>query len=170
MNAIVIGESEKANMKIVMPAITMHDIGFLYGATGRTHGSIGAEKLREFLEDGNIKYSDDDIALLASCIRTHKGSSHDEKPENLEAKVVADADLLDKFGPIGVFQNIKVMTEFNRDLHASLERKDTIHKLRLETKTGQELAEPGKEFVVTFFESLALSYEPYLPSSKESDN
>lgn len=31
LNAIVIGEAERADMSIVLPAITMHDIGFLYG-------------------------------------------------------------------------------------------------------------------------------------------
>src|SRR5947207_648152 len=45
LNAIVIGEAEDADMSIVLPAITMHDIGFLYGATGKTHGAIGADKL-----------------------------------------------------------------------------------------------------------------------------
>src|SRR6187551_2815441 len=50
LNAIVIGEAEGADMSIVLPATTMHDIGFLYGATGKTHGAIGADKLPEFLQ------------------------------------------------------------------------------------------------------------------------
>jgi len=100
-------------MRVVLPAITMHDIGFLYGATGRTHGAIGAEKLAEYLQEGGVEYSAEIIQNIADCIRTHKGSMHNEKPGSLEAKVVADADLLEKFGPFGVYQNIRTFTEFN---------------------------------------------------------
>ena len=67
---------------------------------------------------------------MADCLRTHKGSMHNEKPETLEAKVVADADLLEKFGPIGVYQYIRTFTEFNYSLEVILERessmKDTV--------------------------------------------
>jgi HD superfamily phosphodiesterase len=51
LNAIVIGESEGANMRIVLPAITMHDIGFLYGASPEQHGEVGAQMVSEFLRD-----------------------------------------------------------------------------------------------------------------------
>lgn len=166
LNAIVIGEAEGADMSVVLPAITMHDIGFLYGATGRTHGAVGAEKLSQFLEEGGIHYPQDMLDKIASCIRTHKGSAHDEKPEGLEAKVVADADLLDKFGPVGVYQNIKVMTEFNRNVHSSLKRIHDIYDLHLETETGRSLAEPGREFVATFFTDLAEAYIPYFHSTE----
>ncbi len=163
LNAIVIGEAENANMKIVLPAAVVHDIGFLYGASSKEHGAVGAEKLEQFLDEGGISYDKDTIDEISKCIRTHKGSSHREVPETLEAKVVADADLLDKFGPVGVYQNIRSMTEFNRGVEASLERIDSIHKLVLETETGRKLAEHGKEFVATFFKELEAAYEPYMP-------
>src|SRR5688572_17252477 len=51
LNAIIVGEAEGADMGIVLPAITMHDIGFLYGATGRTHGAVGADKLADYLKE-----------------------------------------------------------------------------------------------------------------------
>ena len=161
LNAIVIGEAENADMAIVLPAITMHDIGFLYGASGKTHGAVGADKLAEYLKEGNIQYSDDAIEKIAACIRTHKGSMHNEKPESLEAKVVADADLLEKFGPFGVYQNIRTFTEFNWALEKNLERATQIFNLTLETGTGRRLAEPGRKFVANFYYQLAEAYEPY---------
>ncbi|HMS23680.1 MAG TPA: HD domain-containing protein [Candidatus Saccharibacteria bacterium] len=161
INAIVIGEAEKADMSIVLPAITMHDIGFLYGATGRTHGAIGAEKVAEFLHEAGVDYSDEQVQKIADCIRTHKGSMHDEVPESLEAKVVADADLLEKFGPFGVYQLVRTFGEFNYPLEKILSRKDEIQKLRLETLTGQKLAEPARQFVSDFFSELAEANEPY---------
>lgn len=136
INAIVIGEAEKADMSIVLPAITAHDIGFLYGAIGRTHGAIGAEKIAEYLKEAGAHYSDEQVQKIADCIRTHKGSMHDEVPESLEAKVVADADLLEKFGPFGVYQLIRTFGEFNYPLEKILSRKDEIRSLKLETLTG----------------------------------
>ena len=161
INAIVIGEAEKADMSIVLPAITMHDIGFLYGAIGRTHGAVGAEKVAEYLKDAGVDYSDEQVQKLAECIRTHKGSMHDEVPVSLEAKVVADADLLEKFGPFGVYQSIRTFGEFNYPLEKILSRKDEIRNLRLETPTGQKLAEPARQFVSDFFSQLAEANEPY---------
>jgi HD superfamily phosphodiesterase len=161
LNAVIIGEAEGADMSIVLPAITMHDIGFLYGASGKTHGAVGAEKLAEYLQEGGIEYSDSEIAKIADCIRTHKGSMHNEKPVSLEAKVVADADLLEKFGPFGVYQNIRTFTEFNWALEQSLERKTEIFNLTLETDTGKRLAEPGRQFVADFYKELEEAYEPY---------
>lgn len=162
LNAIVIGEAEGADMKVVLPAITMHDIGFLYGADGRTHGAVGADKLGEYLKDGSIVYSQEMIEKIANCIRTHKGSMHNEKPEGLEAKVVADADLVEKFGPIGVYQNIRTFAEFNWPLEKNLERATEIFNLTLETETGKSIVEPGRQFVADFYKELSEATSPYV--------
>ena len=74
LNAIVIGEAERADMSVVLPAIVMHDIGFLYGPA-EDHGPRGAEKLPEYLEAARVPYASNEIAKLASCIHTHKGKS-----------------------------------------------------------------------------------------------
>lgn len=161
LNAIVIGEAEGADMSIVMPAATMHDVGFLYGATGKTHGAIGADHIAEYLEGGGVNYPNEVVAKIADCIRTHKGSMHQEKPESLEAKVVADADMLEKFGPFGVYQNIRTFTEFNYPLEKILERGTEIFNLTLETPTGQRLAEHGRQFVADFYRELKEANEPY---------
>ena len=101
------------------------------------------------------------IIKMADCIRTHKGSMHNEKPESLEAKVVADADLIEKFGPFGVYQNIRTFTEFNWPLEQNLERATEIFNLTLETDTGKRIAEPGRQFVADFYKELAEAYQPY---------
>lgn len=165
LNAMVIGEAEQADMTIVLPAITMHDIGFLYGATGKTHSAVGAARLGDYLRESNVVYPEEQLHKIADCIRTHKGSMHNEQPGSLEAKVVADADLLDKFGPVGVYQHIRTFTEFNQPLEVTLERGQDILKLTLETDTGRRLAERGRQFVVDFFQTLAEAYQPYTTHS-----
>lgn len=161
LNAIVIGEAEGADMSIVLPAATMHDIGFLYGASPNQHGEVGADHVAEYLTEAGAHYSEEQIAKIANCIRTHKGSIHDKHPEGLEAKVVADADLLEKFGPFGVYQTIRTYTEFNWQIDKAIERGDRILTVELETETGNKLAEPGRQFVANFYKSLAEANEPY---------
>mgnify|MGYP001608530275 FL=1 len=161
LNAIAVGETEKADMSIVLPAIVMHDIGFLYGGTGKTHAAVGAEKLPEYLEKIKVSYPPEIVRHITNCIRTHKGNMHNEFPETLEAKVVADADLLEKFGPIGVYQYIRTWTEFKKGIENTIERKNVIIDLRLETETGKKLADRGRKFVIDFFESLEESYAHY---------
>lgn len=161
LNAIVIGEAEGADMSIVLPAITMHDIGFLYGASSERHGEVGADHVKEFLMEASAHYSDEQIQKIANCIRTHKGGIHGKHPDGLEAKVVADADLLEKFGPFGVYQTIRTFTEFNWPIDKAIERGDRILTVELETETGKKLAEPGRQFVADFYSQLKEANEPY---------
>ena len=161
INAINIGEKELANMEVVLPASVMHDIGFLYGATGPTHTQIGADKLPEYLRKIGVSYKPEIVNKIAACISTHKGSMFNDFPQTLEAKVVADADLLEKFGAIGAYQFIRTWGEFKKGIESTIERKDTIPNLRLETKTARKLAEPGRKFVMDFFEELSKEYNIY---------
>ena len=84
-----------------------------------------------------------------------------EKPEGLEAKVVADADLLEKFGPFGIYQHIRTYGEFNWPIDRLLLRHDQIMTLTLETATGKRLVEPGRQYVADFYQELSDAYEPY---------
>lgn len=162
LNAIVIGEAERADMRLVLPAITMHDIGFLFGSDGPTHAAVGARRLPQYLRTIRVPYSTRDILHLAACIRTHKGSTFKTRPETLEARVVADADMLEKFGPFGVYQYIRTWTEFGNGVEETINDKlCMIQTYRLNTKTGRSLAEPGRKFVVNFFKTLERAYAPY---------
>src|SRR6266511_1682679 len=92
---------------------------------------------------------------LAASIHI-RGSRFDQRPVGLEAKVVADADLLAKFGTLGVYQAIRTHTEFAWPLTKIIDfmsaRRDS--PLVLETETGRRLAEPGRQLVVDFYRTL----------------
>jgi hypothetical protein len=149
-------------MSVVLPAIVMHDIGFLFGATGKTHGAVGADHLTQFLSDGNITLSLAKTDHIAACIRTHKGSMHGEQPETLEARVVSDADMLEKFGPIGVYQGIRTFTEFNLDAAEVIRRLHRDPDLVFQTNTGNKLGDPLRAFAGHFAQALETAYAPYL--------
>jgi HD superfamily phosphodiesterase len=161
INAIVIGEAEDADMGIVLPAMVMHDIGFLYGAIGKTHATLGADNLSEYLGAGNIQLPHAKLERIRDCIRTHKGDMHGEAPESLEAKVVSDADMLEKFGPVGVYQSIRTFAEFNYAPSRIIRNLTVMEDWTLQTKTGDAMATDGKKFASEFGRTLAKAYEPY---------
>ncbi|MEM3699373.1 MAG: HD domain-containing protein [Candidatus Bathyarchaeia archaeon] len=98
--AVIIGESEKANMKIVLASVLLHDIGRLYPDLGSDHHEAGAFIAPEYLKKAGFK--DGEISEIIHCIRAH-GPRGTEEPKTLEAKVVYDADVLScSVGYIGV--------------------------------------------------------------------
>lgn len=98
--AVIIGEAEKADMKIVLASVLLHDIGRLYPDLGSDHHEAGALKAPEYLEKAGFK--SEEISEIAHCIRAH-GPRGTEEPKTLEAKVVYDADVLScSVGYIGV--------------------------------------------------------------------
>lgn len=98
--AVMIGEAEKAEMKIVLASVLLHDIGRLYPDLGSDHHEAGAIKAPEYLKKAGFK--SEEISEITHCIRAH-GPRGTEEPKTLEAKVVYDADVLScSVGYIGV--------------------------------------------------------------------
>jgi uncharacterized protein len=164
INAIIIGEAEGANMSIVLPAAAMHDIGFLFGAASQDHGAVGADKLPEFLNEGGIRMDSAKIRHIADCIRTHKGNIHGQAPSTLEAKVVSDADVLDKFGPTSIVQISRAWAEMGFGFEKTIEMLGHPDR-RMSTITGQKLSEPLRPFNQQFAKALQEAYEPYREKS-----
>jgi len=113
--AINIGEAEKANMKIVLPSVLLHDIGRLYTQLGRNHYAVGARVASKYLRNGG--FADEEIREITHCIRAH-GPRGLEEPKTLEAKVVYDAEVLScSVGYIGV---ARVFDYFMREEEAGV--------------------------------------------------
>lgn len=146
INAIWIGEAEGADMGIVLPAMILHDIGFLYNPDFKIHHLVGAEKCAEWLTDWDAEQ----VKTITDCIRSHKGSTKgfDHKPITIEEKVVCDADSLEKTGYMGILQGARVFVEFAaggmdryRRLHHMAEYFAEIPPMKFFTKTGQRIAQ-----------------------------
>lgn len=147
VNAAWIGPEEHADMDIVMPAIILHDIGFVTNPEEpKKHPEHGARECRRFLEG----WTEEQQEKIAGCILKHKaaypGYSGIE-PTTLEERVVCDADQLDKFGWIGVTQMIKVYTEYGiKGLERYKRHSGVVEGLRhlseiqLYTETGKRIA------------------------------
>jgi len=97
---IEVGESEEANMKIVLAGLLLHDCGRLHREEGEDHHAAGAKLAPKILQQACFK--DNEIDEVVHCIRSH-GARGLEEPKTLEAKVCYDVDALScSVGNIGV--------------------------------------------------------------------
>lgn len=147
INAVEIGTQEKADMDIVMPAVILHDLGYVtHPSAPELHPANGARECYGFLDEWTTVQRDQ----ISACILKHKGKFpgfEESEPESLEEKVVCDADQLDKFGWIGFLQMMKVYIEHGykgnsrfKTLEGLAEGMMHQKSMVLYTKTGKHLA------------------------------
>jgi putative nucleotidyltransferase with HDIG domain len=97
----VIAENEGADVELVVAASLLHDIAWFdtSAENSREHGRIGAEKARPHLE--RIGYRPKQVKNICYSIASHVD---EDDPSTLEARVVSDADNVDRFGPFRILQ------------------------------------------------------------------
>ena len=153
--AIMIGEAEKANLKIVLASVLLHDIGRLHPELGSAHHAAGAKKAPEYLKKAGFKSGE--ISEIIHCIRAH-GPRGAEEPKTLEAKVVYDVDVLScSVGYVGV---ARVFDYFMREEKMGVKDMMEIpsgkkgHRRDFYTKTGKTMGEEGLKKAREFWEEL----------------
>ncbi len=101
VNKIVIflAHHQKARLDISVVGGWLHDIGLVKG--NRHHCFTGVPIAREYL--ASLDVDQDDIERVVHCIEAHDGET---VAETLEAKVVHDADTIDKMGPFGYIRHV----------------------------------------------------------------
>jgi len=152
VNAVKIGLEEGTDMDIVLPAIILHDIGFVtHPYDPAMHSVHGSKECYRYLDE----WDRDQQNSISGCILKHKGRfpgfEHSE-PETLEEKVVCDADQVDKFGWVGFLQMMKVYVEHGTQgilrfkthagLAAGMKAQEAI---TLYTEAGRRIASQRRE-------------------------
>jgi len=142
--AVILGEAEKANMKIVLASVLLHDIGRLYPDLDSDHHKAGVAKAPEYLKRAG--FGSEEISEIKHCIAAH-GPRGAEEPKSLEAKVVYDVDVLScSVGYIGV---ARVFDYFMREENMGVKEMVEIPSGRkgprrdFYTKTGKCIGEKG---------------------------
>jgi len=150
-----VGEAEKADMKIVLAGVLLHDIGRLHPLSGRDHHESGAKIAPKYLEDSG--FTDEESRETMHCIKAH-GPRGSEEPRTLEAKTVYDVDVLScSVGYIGV---ARVFDYFMREEEMGVKEMLNIpsgmrgFKKNFYTETGEALGEQGWEKAREFWETL----------------
>ena len=99
--ARIIGQKEKADMRVLLPAALLHDLESKKGhESGQEQsGQAGLRAVRSFLEGKGMDRDRIDKVLYA--VEVHR-FSRGIIPTTLEARILQDADRLDAMGAIGI--------------------------------------------------------------------
>jgi uncharacterized protein len=100
-NAQKISKKEKANTKLVLSAVLLHDIVSYPKSDKRSKLSSikSAEASKKILQKYN--FSLDEIQIISDAIRDHSFSQN-KTPQTIEGKILQYADRLDAIGAIGI--------------------------------------------------------------------
>ena len=139
--ALVIAADEGfADYGILIPSVLLHDIGFCTPDFKKLGHDVAGKRLAaEILK--NLGYSEDECMAIGHCIHAHKGKA--ELPRTLEARILFDADVLEKAGLVFLIWGGKIISEFRESIHDFLKReiKDRGSELErgLYTRKAREL-------------------------------
>jgi HD superfamily phosphohydrolase YqeK len=149
----IIAENEMVDIEMIVAACLLHDLAWFdtNADNSREHGRIGAEQARPFLKD--LGYEQEQVEIICYAIATHVD---EENPGSLEAKILSDADNIDRFGPYRILQWCFADIEDYDRLAAKLNER--IHRLEhyreknpLFTATGQQLFTEQLSLQIRFF-------------------
>ena len=100
-NAQMILKTEKANKKLVLTAVLLHDLVSYpkFDKRSKLSSIKSAEISKKMLR--KYHYSNDEIKVVSDAIRDHSFSQN-KTPETIEGKILQDADRLDALGAIGI--------------------------------------------------------------------
>ena len=102
---LIFGKKLNAELKVLLTAALLHDIGRNNESIYRNHAEISAEMARNYLFSLKDQYSNEEIEKVLHCIRAHSFSNK-ISPSTLEAKILSDVDKLDALGAIGLYRTI----------------------------------------------------------------
>jgi uncharacterized protein len=154
-----LAELEGANVELCMTACLLHDVAKIgMDEHGRNHGRIGAKFARPFLYE--LGYSGPDVENMCFAIAMHVDGKVDfEHPVTPEAKVVSDADNIDRYGAYRVLLEFRNQLDEYEALIARAEKR--IKKLKsyrknyvMETETGKKLFNRQLDLQISFIERL----------------
>jgi 5'-deoxynucleotidase YfbR-like HD superfamily hydrolase len=149
----VIAENEGADVELIVAACLLHDVAWFdtNAENSLEHGRIGGEKSLPILE--RLRYSAEQIKNICYSVAAHVDVDH---PETLEARIVSDADNVDRYGPYRILQ--WCFSDINDYEKLAAKLSERIHRLEhyreknpLFTTTGQQLFAEQLNLQIRFF-------------------
>ena len=124
-----LAEKTNAQASIVEASAWLHDTAL---PTGNDYDYEKNKKVAlKLLSSFDIP--DTDKNLISMCVASHEGT---EKPETLEAKIVHDADVLEKVGLLGIIRHTWKLTnskKINPDKIKDSDIKEILHHIKWRT-------------------------------------
>jgi len=115
-NAERIAKHEKANLRLVLAAVLLHDIVQFPKSDGRskTASTQSAQLAKKTLT--KYGFTKKETCIISDAIRDHS-YSRNRVPKTLEGKILQDADRLDALGAVGIARTFVVGGAENRSIY-----------------------------------------------------
>ncbi len=115
-NAKKIAKKEKADQKLVLSAVLLHDIVSYPKSSKRSKFSAieSAKKSKLILK--KYDFTDAEIIIISDAIAEHSFSQN-KVPKTFEGKILQDADRLDALGAIGIARVFATSGSLNRSFY-----------------------------------------------------
>lgn len=171
-NAQKIAKHEKANSKLVLAAVLLHDIiqfpkSDPRNKTASEKSTILAKKILQ-----KHDFEESEIAIICDAIRDHS-YSRGKTPQTIEGKILQDADRLDALGAIGIARTFSVGGSEKRPIYNESDpfcrirkpddnswtvdhfyRKLLLLEKKMNTNTGKALAKKRTKLMMNFLSDL----------------
>ncbi|MBW2568515.1 MAG: HD domain-containing protein [Deltaproteobacteria bacterium] len=173
-----IGHVEGADMKTLLIAAYLHDIGRSCqdASNGAVcHAEKGAMMAQPIIKD--LPFSKKQKENIIHCIKAHRFRGNNA-PKSIEAKVLFDADKLDAIGAIGVARaylfagelgarlhspeiNVEEAKSYSKDDTGYREFKVKLNKIqnKILTGEGRKIAKERHSFMEAFFKRFLEEYD-----------
>ncbi len=147
---LYLGKVLNADQTILLPAAILHDI-----CRGEeNHAEAGAATAALILK--KFGFDENKIQRIQKVIISHSFTAG-ETPENLEAKILSDADKLDALGALGIYRTAAFSGEYPRPItdyiehfHNKLMKLDSL----LNTSEAKQIAIERKKFMMLYLTHL----------------
>ncbi len=149
-----LAEAEHVDVELAVAACLLHDVASFDPGEPRDHGRLGAEISRPFLLE--LDYSQEQTEAICYAVASHVDI---KDPLGLLAKVVTDADNIDRFAAYRLIvwcgQDIY---DFDRLVERVQERLPILQRYRqqgiMETRAGNELFARQLDLQIALFQAL----------------
>jgi hypothetical protein len=158
-----LAEAEEGNPEQTIAACLLHDIAVFDAGEPGDHGRLGARISRPFLQE--LGYTPAQVDNICFAVATHvDGVADFEHPMKMEAKIVTDADNIDRFGPYRLVEYcLPHMQDYEKLIARLKDRLPTLERYRreqvLETRTGQEYFNQQLDLQIAVFKAMIAQYE-----------
>jgi uncharacterized protein len=154
-SSILLAREEKADLDVVSLAAIFHDVCY-YTTEYKDHGHEGAKYVVEYLKKRN--YSSELVANVSYAVDVHVGEMN---PKTIEAKIIQDADTLDKVGAVGIAlillnagaNRLLFLDAINKYKNEYLKKLDFMVK-SIWTKKARQIMTERTIFLTKFFQQL----------------
>ena len=154
-----LAEAEGAHVGVVLAACLLHDVATFEEGRAQDHGRRGAGISRPFLQ--GLGCSPEEVEAICYAVASHVDVDH---LETVEARVVTDADNIDRFGAYRILlwcrEGLNNFDKLSGRLVSRVERlQDYRRRQMMETPTGNAMFNRQLDLQLAVFQAMLAEKE-----------